>query len=68
MSRLIWTEPALADLEAIYDFIASFYRKYIIKRPLNFFIKKYFKPQSEILHAGCGSGQVDTFINNYISI
>ena len=23
MSKLIWTEPALADLEAIYDFIAK---------------------------------------------
>ena len=23
MRKLIWTEPALADLEAIYDFIAK---------------------------------------------
>ena len=53
---------------AIYDSIAFFYRKYIIKRQLSFFVKKYFKPQSEILHAGCGSGQVDIGIKNYISI
>jgi dolichol-phosphate mannosyltransferase len=43
----------------IYDAIASFYRKSIIKRALNYFIRKHIKRGSQILHAGCGTGQVD---------
>jgi dolichol-phosphate mannosyltransferase len=52
----------------LYDIIAAFYRKFIIKRTLNYFVHKYFKGSSEVLHAGCGSGQVDTDIRNYINI
>ena len=52
----------------IYDVIASFYREKIIKKTLNYFIKSYFKKGSSILHAGCGSGEVDTVIRNYIKI
>ncbi len=43
----------------IYDAIAAFYRKFIIKKALNHFIRKHFPKGSHILHAGCGSGQVD---------
>jgi ubiquinone/menaquinone biosynthesis C-methylase UbiE len=42
-----------------YDLIAEFYRRFIIRPSLNRFIKKYFKPEHKLLHAGCGSGQVD---------
>jgi len=42
-----------------YDLIATFYRKFIIRRILNHFIAKYFAPGARLLHAGCGSGQVD---------
>lgn len=52
----------------LYDTIAIFYRKYIIKRNLNYHIKKNFKPKANILHAGCGGGQVDADIINYINI
>jgi dolichol-phosphate mannosyltransferase len=52
----------------IYGLIAAFYRKFIIKRNLNHFVKKYFKPNANILHAGCGSGQVDLDIRHYASI
>ena len=52
----------------LYDTIAAFYRKFIIKPTLNYFIKKYFSANSQILHAGCGGGQVDTDISQYISI
>lgn len=52
----------------LYDVIAEFYRKFIIRPNLNHFIKKYFKEGSEILHAGCGSGQVDRDIRDYVSI
>lgn len=42
-----------------YDVIAEFYRRFIIRPSLNRFISKYFKPNAKLLHAGCGSGQVD---------
>jgi len=52
----------------LYDFIAKFYRKFIIRRALNNFTKKYFRPNSNLLHAGCGSGQVDEDIAKIFSI
>lgn len=52
----------------LYDSIAIFYRKYIIKRNLNSHIKKLFKPKAKMLHAGCGGGQVDSDIINYVNI
>lgn len=44
----------------LYDVIATFYRRYIIKRSLDYFLDKYLPDGSKVLHAGCGSGQVDT--------
>ena len=52
----------------IYDLIAAFYRKSIIKRTLAYFIKEHFARGSEILHAGCGSGQVDIDISDRVNI
>jgi ubiquinone/menaquinone biosynthesis C-methylase UbiE len=43
----------------IYDIVAAFYRKFIIRHILNHFITKHFPSDSKLLHAGCGSGQVD---------
>jgi len=44
----------------IYDVIATLYRNMIIKRGLNRAVRRWFAPGSKLLHAGCGSGQVDT--------
>ncbi len=52
----------------VYEAVAAFYRKFIIKRTLNYFIKKHFAEGSRLLHAGCGGGQVDTDIREYASI
>ena len=52
----------------LYDVIAVFYRKVIIKRTLNYFVHEYFTGGSQVLHAGCGSGQVDTDVSRYVSI
>lgn len=52
----------------LYDLIAVFYRKFIIKRILSHFIRKHFRKGTGLLHAGCGSGQVDASIANYVSI
>jgi dolichol-phosphate mannosyltransferase len=43
-----------------YSFIASVYRRMAIRRSLNYFIHKHFRPGARLLHAGCGSGQVDS--------
>ncbi len=52
----------------IYDLIAAFYRKFIIKPSLNHFAGKYFLPRAEVLHAGCGGGQVDDDIAGSLRI
>jgi dolichol-phosphate mannosyltransferase len=52
----------------LYDLIAVFYRKFIIRRIVNHFIPKYFPAGGQILHAGCGSGQVDTDIAGKMSV
>ena len=51
-----------------YDTLAEFYRKNIIRPSLNFFIHKYFSKGARLLHAGCGSGQVDVDIAKDFSI
>jgi dolichol-phosphate mannosyltransferase len=52
----------------LYDIVAAFYRKFIIKRNLNYFITHNFKQGSQVLHAGCGSGQVDKDICDYVNV
>jgi dolichol-phosphate mannosyltransferase len=52
----------------IYEVIATIYRNLIIKRWLNEAIRKNFTPGSELLHAGCGSGQVDHDIQKEMRI
>jgi dolichol-phosphate mannosyltransferase len=44
---------------AIYDLVAWAYRTVIIRPRLERYVRKHFRPGSEIVHAGCGSGQVD---------
>jgi len=52
----------------VYNMIAAFYRRFIIKPSLNHFIRKHFQPGANVLHAGCGSGQVDTDVNEYVMV
>ena len=63
-----WKAQKISTGGIVYDSIAAFYRKFIIKRTLNYFVRKYFTKGSRILHAGCGSGQVDTDISKHVSI
>jgi ubiquinone/menaquinone biosynthesis C-methylase UbiE len=51
-----------------YDHIAEFFRQFIIKPYLNKFIHKYFSRGAKLLHAGCGSGQVDLDITKEYSV
>lgn len=53
---------------ALYDFLSGIYRRMIVKNILNHFIFKYFPKGYKLLHAGCGSGQVDVDIARYVDI
>tara|TARA_Y100000590_G_C15620214_1_gene977284 strand:- start:641 stop:1354 length:714 start_codon:yes stop_codon:yes gene_type:complete len=52
----------------IYDIFASFYRNYLIGPTLRKIIKKNFLNGQKLLHAGCGGGETDKYINDYVEI
>jgi dolichol-phosphate mannosyltransferase len=52
----------------VYSFVASVYRRLAIRRNLNYFIHKHFPPGAQLLHAGCGSGQVDSELSREMRI
>ncbi len=54
--------------KGLYDLIAVFYRKFIIKGPLNYFIKREFPLGAQLLHAGCGGGQVDNEVVRWAKV
>jgi dolichol-phosphate mannosyltransferase len=53
---------------AIFGMVASLYRIFIIKRALNIFVRESFCSGSELLHAGCGSGQVDIDVTKTMKV
>lgn len=53
---------------ATYDFLAGIYRRLIVKNILNHFVFKYFPKGANVIHAGCGSGQVDVDIAKHVNI
>ena len=55
-------------INSMYSLVAMFYRLIIIKPTLNYFIQKHFNKNSLLLHAGCGGGQVDTYISKKMQI
>lgn len=44
---------------AVYELIAWAYRTVVIRRRLERYVRKHFTQGSELVHAGCGGGQVD---------
>ncbi|HEY1958809.1 MAG TPA: glycosyltransferase [Polyangiaceae bacterium] len=53
---------------ATYDAIATVYRNAVIKRRLEKTIEREFSKGSCLLHAGCGSGQVDVNLHEHANI
>lgn len=47
-----------------YDRIAEFFRHFLIRPYLNKYVRKHFQKGCTLVHAGCGSGQVDYDITN----
>ena len=63
-----WAQKAKFHNKA-YDTVATYYRKYILKPYLKKYLNKHFQKGSILLHAGCGSGQIDEdLVNEYIII
>ena len=52
----------------VYELIAGIYRKSFIKRSLERAIQEHFPRGSVLLHAGCGSGQVDQDLHRHYTI
>jgi dolichol-phosphate mannosyltransferase len=52
----------------VYDLIAAFYRQTFIRRNLDNVINREFSGGSKLLHAGCGSGQVDRNLQSTMQI
>jgi len=63
-----WDSKEREVERSTYDIIASFYRNHLIKPTLNHFIRRTFAPQAELIHAGCGGGEVDTDIVRYAKV
>ena len=53
---------------AAYDVVATLYRNAVIKRRLQQAITQEFADGSRLLHAGCGSGQVDVNLHDRAEI
>jgi dolichol-phosphate mannosyltransferase len=64
----IYWERGQEKSRRAYSFIASVYRRLVIRRNLNHFIHKHFSPGARLLHAGCGSGQVDSEVSREMRI
>lgn len=62
-----WDEKSKAS-GALYELIAAIYRTNIIRRGLTRVLRKHFPARASLLHAGCGSGQVDQIIQNEMNI
>lgn len=57
-----------AKSTALYDAIATVYRNAVIKRRLESTLKREFQHGARLLHAGCGSGQVDSGLHSHAKI
>ncbi len=51
-----------------YEVVAATYRNVVMKERLVSTIRKEFAPGAKLLHAGCGSGQVDVDLHDYVRI
>ena len=63
-----WEGDGFKGKRFAYNYVASFYRRFLIRPCLNYFVKKYVKVNSKVLHAGCGGGEVDMDLRNYLDI
>ena len=64
-----WLNKNHVQMErSLYDVVASFYRNYLIRPALNRVICRVFPRGAELLHAGCGGGEVDVDVVRYAKV
>ena len=63
---LYWSDSAGEN--RLYTILATIYRKLVIAPRLHAIVRKTFPPRSKLLHAGCGSGQVDVRFQSEMEI
>lgn len=61
-----WSEKRTA-LGTLYDLVAAVYRR-VIRRNLRRYVKRSFAEGACVLHAGCGSGQVDKDLHERVCV
>lgn len=54
--------PEVQGAHKLYAALASVYRRIFICTRLSYWLRKTFRPGAELLHAGCGGGQVDALV------
>lgn len=64
---LYWSDKT-RRLAAVYDFVAALYRRLVIKPNLRRFLDAQFAPGARVLHAGCGSGQLDVELHGRLRV
>lgn len=62
-----WEKKSKAGALA-YDVVAAVYRNLFIKSNLTRTIRREFEPGAKLLHAGCGSGQVDADLHERVNV
>ena len=62
-----WDQKS-AKSTAVYDAIATVYRNLVIRRRLEATLRREFPSGARLLHAGCGSGQVDVNLHEHAKI
>jgi dolichol-phosphate mannosyltransferase len=62
-----WAQGASSG-QRLYSMAAGLYRAVFIRRRLSRVLRRHFRPGSSLLHAGCGSGQVDLDISGDMAI
>lgn len=60
--------PRAGRVQRLYGLVAGLYRNLVVRRRLNQVIRAHFPEGSALLHAGCGSGQVDADIQHAMAI
>jgi dolichol-phosphate mannosyltransferase len=62
-----WSEKKQC-LKVVYDVGAGVYRRLVIRPNLRRFMDAHFAPGARVLHAGCGSGQVDVDLHGRLRV
>ena len=62
-----WTQ-ATDGIGTAYQAVAALYRRRVIKRNLERWVARHFPDGAHLLHAGCGSGQLDAHLHRRVRV